>query len=98
MVSCSLFPAPCSLLLAASPFSYRPFIDPIDLHGHWYLLLIPLAFGVSMAYKAVRVKTMDRYWRNVFAMTAQIVVGMLLLGLASYFLVEVFALYVAEHA
>lgn len=84
-------------LLTSSPFSYRPFLDPIELHGHWYLLLIPLAFGVSMAYKAVRVKVMDHYWRNVLAMTVQVVLGMLLLGLASYFLVELFAPYVAQH-
>lgn len=84
-------------LLASSPFSYRPFLDPIELHGHWYLLLIPLAFGVAMAYKAVRVKTMDHYWRNVFLMTAQVVVGLLLLAIASYFLVELFAPSIAAH-
>ncbi|MFM9995952.1 MAG: hypothetical protein ACKVU4_09135 [Phycisphaerales bacterium] len=67
--------------------SWRPFLDPLDLHAAWWLFLIPLAFGISVTYKAVRLPTLDRYWRGVAAMTAQIVGAMILLGIASYLFV-----------
>lgn len=77
---------------------YRPFIDPISLHEWWVLLLLPMAVGVSIVYKAVRLKTLERYWRAVAIMTTQIVVGMILLGAASYLLVVVYARFLAERA
>jgi hypothetical protein len=68
--------------------AYRPFIDPVDAHGLWYLLLIPLALGVSAAYKAVRVADLRDFPRAVLVMTAQIVLGMIALGFASYLFVQ----------
>ena len=44
----------------------------------------PSTLGVSVAYKAVRVGTLDGYWRQVAVMTAQIILGMILLGIAAY--------------
>lgn len=69
--------------------AWRPFIDPINVHETWFLLLVPLALGISVVYKAIRVKTMDRYWFNVLLMTSQVVVGMIGLAIAFYVLVEV---------
>lgn len=68
---------------------YRPFLDPAPLpvHTRWYLLLLPMAFGVAVVYKAVMLQTMERYWRQVSYLTAQIIVGMILLAIASYVLV-----------
>lgn len=77
---------------------YRPFIDPITLHEHWFWLLIPMAIGVAMVYKAVRLRELDRYWRAVAVMTAQIIVGMIVLGLASYLLIVVYVQFLAERA
>ena len=62
-----------------------PFIDPISafnvgFEAWWYFTLVPLAFFLSMAYKGVRVKTMDRYWSQVAIMTTQVVLGILGLG------------------
>jgi len=68
--------------------AYRPFIDPLDLHDAWFFLLLPLAFFVSMAYKAVRVPTMAGYWKQVLWMSAQIVLGMVGLGAAFYVVIE----------
>jgi len=68
--------------------AYRPFIDPLNLHHVWFLLLVPLALFVSIAYKAVRVHDMSRYWQGVAIMTGQIVLGMLALGAAFYLLIE----------
>ena len=77
---------------------FRPFIDPLELHQWWWLLLIPMAFGVAVVYKAVRVKTMDKYWQQVAIMTVQIVLGMVALAAASYWLVMHFAQFIAERA
>lgn len=73
-------------LLAAS---WRPFLDPIDLHGLWFLLLIPLALGIAVVYRAVRVADFHNYWGRVAALTVQIVVSMVLLGIASYLFIQV---------
>jgi hypothetical protein len=79
----------------AQAVPWRPFIDPISVHGSWYWLLIPMAFGVSVVYKAVRMQELQRYWLHVFYMTVQIVIAMILLGAASYVVVMKFAPYVA---
>ena len=73
-------------LCAMSQFllAWRPFLDPMNLHAWWWAFLLPLSLGVSVAYKAVRVGTLDGYWRQVAVMTAQIILGMILLGIATY--------------
>ena len=75
---------------------YRPFIDPLTIHDQWYLLLIPMALGIAIVYKAVRLPTLERYWRHVLIMSTQIVMGMILLGAASYLVVVVYARFIAE--
>ncbi|MBL0871528.1 MAG: hypothetical protein IBJ18_13225 [Phycisphaerales bacterium] len=67
--------------------AYRPFIDAVDVHHWWFLLLIPIAFLVSIGYKAVRMHELTGYVRQVLMMTVQIVVGMVLLAVAFYALV-----------
>lgn len=69
--------------------AWRPFLDPLDLHEQWYLLLLPLALGISVAYKAVRLQTMEAYWRQVAMMTIQIVGGIVLLAIAAYVVIVV---------
>ncbi len=80
-----------SIAQAAAPAArgWRPFLDPAPIPDIlWFLTLIPLALGVSVVYKAVRVRTMDRYAVNVLVMTAQIVAAMVLLALGAHALVE----------
>lgn len=77
---------------------FRPFLDPIELHQWWFLLLIPMALLVSMTYKAVRLQTLERYWRHVTLMSAQIIFGMIALGASTYLMVFWFARFVAERA
>ncbi len=68
---------------------YTPFLDPIHaLHQGWYLLLVPLAFGISMIYRALRMERLDRYWRAVVAMTVQVVAAMIALALVLVILVQ----------
>ena len=69
---------------------YVPFLDPIHgLQGVWYLLLLPLAFGISLIYRAVRVRTFERFWQGVGVMTLQIVLAMVALAVALILLVQV---------
>ena len=82
----ALTAAPAATLLA-----WRPFLDPIVwFHDVWWLLLIPLSFGVAMIYRAVRLPTLEHYWRLVVSMTIQTVIAMILLAAFFYALVEWF--------
>lgn len=74
--------------LAEALLAYRPFIDPVDIHRVWYLLLVPLALAIALTYKAVRLPDMSTYPRQVFRMTGEIVIAMLALGAASFFIVQ----------
>lgn len=65
-----------------------PLIDPLSAHGLWYVFLVPMAFFVAMAYKAVRIADMTKYWRQVAIFTTQIVLGIGLLGIASIIVVN----------
>ncbi len=74
--------------MMSSLLAYRPFIDPIDAHGWWFLLLLPMAFFVALAYKSVRVADLKDLWRNTLVMSAQITLAMIGLGFAFYLFVE----------
>ncbi len=75
-------PLPAMLTLA-----YRPFLDPINISGWWWWLVIPMVFLIAMVYKAIRVPTMRRYWRQVVKMTVQVMVVMILMCIGLYVIV-----------
>lgn len=72
---------------------YTPFIDPLPLHDGWWLTIVPMAFLISVAYKAVRVPETERYFaayaKQVALMTVQMVGGMVALATVVYMVVEV---------
>ena len=69
--------------------AYIPFLRPLNfVHEWWYLLVVPLCFGLSMIYKAMRVRNLDRYWREVITMTLQIILGLIALAIALQILVQ----------
>ena len=69
---------------------YIPFVHPLTvIHEWWYLLLIPLAFGIAVIYKAVRLPTLEHFWREVVIMTAQVVLAMIGLAIGLIILVNV---------
>ncbi|MGD1915713.1 MAG: hypothetical protein ACFCBV_05955 [Phycisphaerales bacterium] len=68
----------------AYTLAWRPFIDPMDAHSWWFLLIFPVAFLISVAWKAVRVDDIRQLPRAVGVMTLQVVMAMLGLGLAAY--------------
>jgi len=72
----------------ATTLAWRPFLDPLNLHEYWWALLPPLALGISVAYKAIRVRDMSEYPRQVVVMTGQIVLAMIVLGAAVFLFLE----------
>jgi hypothetical protein len=73
-----------------SLLSYMPLLDPIDaFQDWWYLLLLPLSFGISVIYKALRMSSLEGFWRQVTVMTTQIVLGMIALAVCLVLLVQV---------
>ncbi len=68
--------------------AYRPFLDPIDAHSWWWWLSIPLIFGIAVTYKAIRLPTLERYWRHVIRMCVQVFVALVVLSVALYLLVQ----------
>ena len=63
--------------------AYIPFLDPINaFHDWWFVLLIPMSFGISVIYRALKLPTLEHYWRAVMTMTIQIVLAMAALGIA----------------
>jgi hypothetical protein len=69
----------------------RPLLDPLPLEQVWYLLLFPIALGIAVAYKAVRVWDMETFWRQALTMAAQIVAGMIALGALTFAFVQYIA-------
>jgi uncharacterized protein HemY len=68
--------------------SFRPFLDPLDMHDWWFVLIVPIALLVSLAYKAVRVDELRKLPRQVLAMSLQIMAGMIALGFLVYVVIE----------
>jgi hypothetical protein len=65
-----------------------PFIDPMNIHDSWWLTLLPLALLVSVAYKAVRMRSLERYWLGVLIMTMQIVLALIAFAAGLHVLLE----------
>jgi len=68
--------------------AYTPFLDPLDLQRQWFLLIIPLAILISIAWKAVRVSSFKHFWRPVLVMSTQIVLAMVLLAVGAHLVVD----------
>ena len=55
-----------------SALAWIPFLEPINaFQTWWYLLLVPLAFGISVIYKALRLADLFPFWREVTIMTVE---------------------------
>ncbi len=74
--------------LASTTLAWRPILDPLGLHRQWFFLLVPLAFGIAVTSRAVRVNTFEKYWIKTIILTVQIVLAMILLGAASYLFIH----------
>jgi len=75
--------------MTAPLVAWIPFVSPMPPPGSmWWLLIVPLVAAVSMIWKAVRLSSLERYWAAVIVMTAQVLVGMAVLGAALLLLVR----------
>ncbi|QNN23019.1 hypothetical protein HED60_12320 [Planctomycetales bacterium ZRK34] len=70
--------------------AWRPFLDPLDFHELWYLLLPPLVFGISLVYKALKLPTLERIWLDTTRLAAYILVLISLAAVALFGIVEYF--------
>ncbi len=68
--------------------AYTPFLEPMDLQSSWWMLLVPMAVLMSIAWKAVRVSNFKSFWRPVAVMTTQIVLAMVGLAFGAFVVVE----------
>ncbi len=69
--------------------AYRPFLDPLPLPpGAWWLTLVPMAFFIAVAYKAVRRRSLVGFWKSSLLMAGQIVFFIALAGLGVHVVVE----------
>ena len=77
------------MIVAEALTGWIPMIGPASwLQPVWWLLLIPMAWGLSMAYKAIRVGSLEGYWMAVLVMTFQIVIAMVAIGLGLMILIQ----------
>ena len=65
------------------------FIDPIQAHDAWYLMIVPMVIFIAIGYKAVRVKHMEDYWREVLVFILQVLGLMGLITVAFMVLINV---------
>jgi hypothetical protein len=70
--------------------AWMPFVQPMPGVIHWWwLLIVPMVTGVSVAWKAIRMPSLERYWREVGFMTVQVLLGMVALAAGLMVLVRV---------
>jgi len=68
--------------------AWTPFLQPAPGVQHWWwMLVVPMALGVSMAYKAVRTNDLADWPRDVLRMTLQIVAAVVGIAVGLYVLV-----------
>lgn len=69
--------------------AWRPFLEPLMFfQEHWYWLLPPLAFVVSLVWKTLKLPTLEGLWVETFKLTATIVLAMVGAGLFLWLLTE----------
>lgn len=64
--------------------AWLPFLQPMTALGNaWWLLMVPLVFGVAVVRRAVQDPNMDGYWARVLRLTvkANAVLGSLALAI-----------------
>lgn len=69
--------------------AWTPFLEPIRAFNDWWpVLAIVLAWGIGMVYKAMKMPTLEKYWRAVFIFTLQVILGMIGMTVAIAIIVQ----------
>ncbi|MHC4976876.1 MAG: hypothetical protein ACYTF7_09770 [Planctomycetota bacterium] len=84
------------ILLMTHTLAWRPILDPLPMSGStWWFTIVPLALCIAMAYKAIRIREHDGWWRRYLRawmiMSLQIIGLILVLSIGLHLIVEVFA-------
>ena len=70
--------------------AYIPFLQPLPTVAQWWwLLLIPACAAISVTWKAVRLETLEYFWREAITMTVHSVLAMAALAAALMVLLRV---------
>ena len=70
--------------------AYIPFLQPLPTVAQWWwLLLVPACAAISVIWKAVRLDTLEHFWREAITMTAHSVLAMAALAAALMVLLRV---------
>ena len=70
--------------------AYIPFLQPLPTVAQWWwLLLIPACAAISVTWKAVRLETLEHFWREAITMTVHSVLAMAALAAALMVLLRV---------
>ncbi|MFZ9880348.1 MAG: hypothetical protein ACO3QC_02975 [Phycisphaerales bacterium] len=73
-----------------SLLAWTPFVQPAPgVTSWWWLLLVPTAVGIALAYTAIRSKTVAAIPREAFVMTLQIIAAVVGIAIGLYLLVMV---------
>jgi hypothetical protein len=63
--------------------AWIPFLQPMTALGNgWWLLMVPLVFGVAVVHRAVQDASMEGYWGRVLHLTvkANAILGLIALA------------------
>jgi len=72
-----------------SLLAWIPLIEPMPGVIHWWWAwIVPMVLLVSVIWKAIRLPSLERYWREVAWMTGQVLLGMLALAVGLIVLVQ----------
>ena len=79
--------------MIAAALAYVPFLDPLPGVTHfWWVLVVPLAFGVAMSWKAVRRPSLANglrgYWKAVVTMAVQVLLAVAGIAAGLFILVQ----------
>lgn len=70
--------------------AWTPFLEPLPGAQHWWwVLVLPMALGVALSYKAIRTRELAHYPREVVAMTLQIVAAVVGIAIGLHLVVVV---------
>lgn len=69
--------------------AWMPFAQPMPgVLQWWWAWVVPIVVLVSVTWKAIRLTSLERYWREVGWMSGQILLGMLALAVGLIALVQ----------
>jgi high-affinity Fe2+/Pb2+ permease len=77
-----------TISFSTTMIGWIPFLQPAGSLGNlWWLLMIPLILGISIAYRATHDASIDQFWQRVFVFVTKSTLAMGSLALVMYLFV-----------